>query len=153
MRIHQLYSEESDPGLDNSCLGCVAACFMDSLITLNLPAWGYGLFRLRREPVQDSQLCLNYWAQLLVQNPIHTPVAFYGHVDKCVWKPGLSIIAFANDFLIPDNILSSTRISFAAATTTTLYLRSSGARILLLLCALTITTLLRTKRCSLCRST
>lgn len=42
-RIDTLLQSEPDMGLGNGGLGRLAACFMDSLSTMNLPAIGYGI--------------------------------------------------------------------------------------------------------------
>ena len=60
--IRDVLKEEPEPGLGNGGLGRLAACFMDSLSSLNLPAMGctiryeYGLFRQKIVDGQQVEL-------------------------------------------------------------------------------------------------
>ncbi len=59
---HDIVSEEPEPGLGNGGLGRLAACFLDSLASLDLPAMGctiryeYGLFKQKLTGGQQVEL-------------------------------------------------------------------------------------------------
>ena len=90
--INDLLKEEPEPGLGNGGLGRLAACFMDSLSSLNLPAMGctiryeYGLFRQKivdgqQVELPDSWLTNgNAWEMAVMEDACD--VHFGGYVDE-----------------------------------------------------------------------
>jgi glycogen phosphorylase len=64
--LDKLIRQESEPGLGNGGLGRLAACYLDSLATLGIPAIGYGIryeFGMFRQEIHDGwQVELtDYW--------------------------------------------------------------------------------------------
>ena len=104
--LNHLIGQESEPGLGNGGLGRLAACYLDSLATLGVPAMGYGIryeFGMFHQAIRDGwQVELtDYW--LRYGNPweIRRPqacveVGFGGHTQswsdsfgeyKVLWTP------------------------------------------------------------------
>jgi glycogen phosphorylase len=90
--LNRIVAEESEPGLGNGGLGRLAACYLDSLATLGIPAIGYGIryeFGMFHQEIRDGwQVELtDYW--LRYGNPweIRRPqaavdVLFGGHTES-----------------------------------------------------------------------
>ncbi|KAK6129307.1 hypothetical protein DH2020_037016 [Rehmannia glutinosa] len=114
--LETVASQEPDAALGNGGLGRLASCFLDSLATLNYPAWGYGLrykyglFKQHltkdgQEEVAENWLEIgNPWE--IVRNDVSYPVKFYGKVvmssdGKSRWIGGEDIMAVAYDVPIP----------------------------------------------------
>ncbi|MEZ4235632.1 MAG: glycogen/starch/alpha-glucan phosphorylase [Myxococcota bacterium] len=96
--LERVLDEELDPGLGNGGLGRLAACFMDSLATLELPAMGYGIryeFGIFRQSIVDGWQVEQPDEWLRRGNPWEIPrpeytmsVPFGGHVEQGVDPDG-----------------------------------------------------------------
>ncbi|HKU39682.1 MAG TPA: glycogen/starch/alpha-glucan phosphorylase [Polyangiales bacterium] len=87
----EVIEAEGDPGLGNGGLGRLAACFMDSLATLELPAVGYGIryeYGIFEQRIEKGQQVEHRDNWLEYGNPWELPrhdrtqtVKFYGHCE------------------------------------------------------------------------
>ena len=95
LNLDTIVEEESDPGLGNGGLGRLAACFLDSLATLDYPAYGYGLrydYGMFRQDFENGWQVehADTWLEdgfpwEVERNDRTVPVRFGGQVD---WSPG-----------------------------------------------------------------
>ena len=118
-KLEELYEEEVDPGLGNGGLGRLAACFLDSLATLDYPAWGYGIRYdygiFRQKILKGYQVEMpDYWlAQMnpweIERSDVSYEIYFGGRVEKknengvetCIWHSDEVVRAVAYDSPIP----------------------------------------------------
>ena len=107
--------QEEDPGLGNGGLGRLAACFLDSLATLRIPAMGYGIryqYGMFKQEIVDGQQVEkpDLWLDQDLAWQFARPnkqysVRFGGQVlnlgNKKEWQPSEEISAWAYDEIIP----------------------------------------------------
>jgi starch phosphorylase len=70
--LDQLIDQDAEPGLGNGGLGRLAACFLDSLATLDIPSVGYGIryeFGIFKQSFQDGWQVESPDEWLLLGNP------------------------------------------------------------------------------------
>ena len=118
--LSELENLEYDAGLGNGGLGRLAACFLDSMATMSLPAYGYGIRyeygiffqRIRNgEQVETPDPWLRYGNPWEIERPEFLyPVRFYGHVNEFIddegethyeWVDTEEVMAMAYDTPVP----------------------------------------------------
>ena len=96
-RAADIFESEPDAGLGNGGLGRLAACYLDSMTTLDIPAAGYsicyelGIFRQRIVDGQQVELPDN-WKDLggawLLPKPQETETVRFGGTVRQFWDDG-----------------------------------------------------------------
>jgi glycogen phosphorylase len=136
--FEKLIDEEQDAGLGNGGLGRLAACFLDSMATMSIPAYGYGIRYeygiFRQKIVAGSQVEIpdnwlryrNTW-EMDRQEHLH-PVKFYGKVVTITdavgrphntWVDTEDVMAMAYDTPVPGygtNTVNTMRLWSAKST-------------------------------------
>ena len=115
-----LRSQEVEPGLGNGGLGRLAACFIDSLATMNVPCIGYGIryeYGIFRQTFVDGRQVEqpDTWLQLGAPWEFPHPEAsvqinFGGHTERYVgedgrertrWVPGWNVLGVPYNYMVP----------------------------------------------------
>jgi glycogen phosphorylase len=114
-----LESLDVEPGLGNGGLGRLAACLLDSLATLDMPAVGYGIryeFGIFKQAFEDGHQVEQPDDWTFYGNPWEFPapddlqvVGFYGHTEpaddqggrRARWVPAETVRAEPSHMLVP----------------------------------------------------
>nr|UEK51433.1 GlyP-like protein 2 [Parasacculina yatsui] len=109
--IEELQDVEEDAGLGNGGLGRLAACFLDSMATIGLAAYGYGIRyeygiftqRIRfGEQIEEPDDWLRFGNPWEKARPEYVlPVHFYGRLDKGRWVDTQTVLALPYDTPVP----------------------------------------------------
>ncbi|GAA1738116.1 glycogen/starch/alpha-glucan phosphorylase [Isoptericola hypogeus] len=118
--LAELREAEVEPGLGNGGLGRLAACFVDSLATMSVPAIGYGIryeYGIFRQTftdgrqVEEADTWLAGGAPWEFAHPEHAvTVGFGGHTEKYTgddgrermrWVPGWQVLGVPYNYMVP----------------------------------------------------
>jgi len=118
--IYNILNEEPEPGLGNGGLGRLAACFLDSLATLQIPAIGYGIryeFGIFNQLIKEGYQVEQPDKWLNLGNPWEIPrleekveVKLGGHTEaymdkdgryRVKWVPARTVLGVPYDMLVP----------------------------------------------------
>ncbi len=114
--LDDLRDAEVEPGLGNGGLGRLAACFIDSLATMNIPAVGYGIryeYGIFRQTFVDGRQVeqpdnwLDWGSPWEVARPEEeVEISFGGHTQtddagNTTWVPGYSVLAVPYNYMVP----------------------------------------------------
>ena len=137
--FHELIEQEEEPGLGNGGLGRLAACYLDSLATLNIPAIGYGIryqFGIFTQEIRDGwqEEVADQWLRKgnpweIARPEITYDIPFSGHTEgrydesgryRIFWIPDHKVRGVAYDTMITgydSNTVNMLRLFKAEATT------------------------------------
>jgi starch phosphorylase len=108
--LDRLFEQEEEPGLGNGGLGRLAACYMDSLATLDRPAIGYGIryeFGIFDQEIKNGWQVERTDRWLRFGNPwevrrfeIEHPVGYGGRVERRVDEKGGTVVRWVPERVV-----------------------------------------------------
>ena len=120
LKLEELLEQEGEPGLGNGGLGRLAACYLDSLATLEVPAIGYGIryeFGIFDQEIRDGWQVeiTDKWLELgnpweICRPEIAYRVGWKGYTETYMdagghqrmhWVPGAVVRGEAYDYPVP----------------------------------------------------
>jgi starch phosphorylase len=133
MELEEIRDSEPDAGLGNGGLGRLAACFLDSCATLNLPVRGYGLryeYGMFRQHIENGHQVEepDHWLRdgnpWELERPEYTQrIKFGGHTEhingQARWVNTRDVLAVPYDLPVPgyrNNTVNTLRLWKAVAT-------------------------------------
>ncbi|HEU4348189.1 MAG TPA: glycogen/starch/alpha-glucan phosphorylase [Actinoplanes sp.] len=109
--LEEVEELDIEPGLGNGGLGRLAACLLDSMATLDIPAVGYGIrydFGIFQQSFEHGAQAEGPDDWAFQGNPWEFPapddrqeVGFYGSVDNGVWTPRDIVLGEPSHMLVP----------------------------------------------------
>lgn len=110
--LEEIKEYEHDMGLGNGGLGRLAACYLDSMATLQLPAFGYGIryeYGIFSQEIENGYQVeyADYWLRNgnpwdILRRSLQYRVKFYGRVEKKVYPDG----TYYFDWVDTDDVLA-----------------------------------------------
>jgi len=110
--LEEIKEYEHDMGLGNGGLGRLAACYLDSMATLQLPAFGYGIryeYGIFAQEIENGYQVeyADYWLKNgnpwdILRRSLQYRVKFYGRVEKKVYPDG----TYYFDWVDTDDVLA-----------------------------------------------
>jgi starch phosphorylase len=124
--LDALLEQEEEPGLGNGGLGRLAACYMDSLATVEVPAIGYGIryeFGLFDQAIQDGRQVeiTDKWLRFgnpweIARPEISFPVGYGGHTRAWTDEQGRYRVRWIPDEMVKGIAYDTPILGYAVGT-------------------------------------
>jgi starch phosphorylase len=135
--LDDLIEQEEEPGLGNGGLGRLAACYMDSLASLQVPAIGYGIryeFGIFEQTIRDgwqaeiTDKWLRYGNPWEVVRPeIYYEVKFGGHTEQWTDEKGCHRVKWVADTVVKGEAYDTPILGYRVGTSNLLRLWKAEA--------------------------